>query len=106
MFPENSLIEPDYDRDIHRPGTEELALLRREIDHLDEEIVSRIAERNQITLKILEIKQDDGVPSYSPDRESQVFARVKKLAASHSISDSTIIGLYQLILRQFVSPYD
>lgn len=106
MYPEHDFADLEEFSGPHRPGTQELAMLRGEIDRLDEEIILRIAQRNQLTLKILDIKHDDGMPSYSPDRESQIFARVKRLAASRSISDNTIAGIYQLILRQFVSPYD
>ena len=106
MFPEPSLTDTSDQSPRHQSAARELAMLRREIDRLDEEIVLRIAQRNQMTLRILDLKHDGGMPSYSPDRESRIFARVRKLAASRSISDNTIAGIYQLILRQFVSPYD
>nr|WP_209477996.1 chorismate mutase [Thermococcus stetteri] len=55
------------------PVNEELALLRRRIDEIDEEIISLLYERLEIARKIEEVKLKSGLPIYDPEREEEVL---------------------------------
>jgi chorismate mutase-like protein len=51
--------------------------LRRRIDALDERLVELLNERAACALQIGEIKQEQGLEIYQPDRESDVLNHVR-----------------------------
>lgn len=53
--------------------------LRREVDSLDEQILSLLNKRAKVAMSIGKLKSKLGQPSYSPSREAQVMARMLKL---------------------------
>ncbi len=57
--------------------SDELLKLRNEIDHLDEEILARLATRARCAQRVGEIKR--GNMFYRPDREAQVLRRLADL---------------------------
>ncbi|RMH02372.1 MAG: prephenate dehydratase [Aquificota bacterium] len=58
---------------------EELSKLRRQIDHIDEEILRLLNERAKLAKRIGEIKKSYGVEVHVPEREREVFERLVRL---------------------------
>ncbi|HCC68699.1 MAG TPA: prephenate dehydratase [Nitrospiraceae bacterium] len=58
---------------------EELDKLRGEIDEIDSEILKLLNKRAQVVLSIGKIKQNDKVGFHSPEREREIFERLRKL---------------------------
>ncbi|QWK18921.1 MAG: prephenate dehydratase [Hydrogenobacter thermophilus] len=58
---------------------EEIALWRKRIDEIDEEILRLLNERIKIAQKIGEIKKASGLDIHAPEREREIFERVLKL---------------------------
>jgi chorismate mutase/prephenate dehydratase len=61
------------------PADERLAELRREIDALDARIVELINRRGGLARAVGEIKQRLDAPVYRPEREAQIFRRLREL---------------------------
>lgn len=76
--------------------------LRHEIDSIDSAIICLIAQRADITKRILGIKRTLGMPRHSPEREQQIMSRINALAIEHGISAKTAEQIFTLILRQYV----
>ncbi len=57
----------------------DLDALRKEIDAIDEEILSLLNKRAEIALKIGKIKRDSGQPIYVPGRERKIVERLSAL---------------------------
>ncbi len=53
--------------------------LRKQIDHIDLQIVGALNKRSQVILKIRELKKKLGKGIYSPEREQQVLQRLERL---------------------------
>lgn len=54
-----------------------LAELRGRIDRLDDELVRLISERGRVAAEIGRLKLAGGLPVYAPDRESEVYQRLR-----------------------------
>jgi isochorismate pyruvate lyase len=67
----------------YRPLASELATLRREIDRLDDAIVQLLAQRAMYVKDAARFKRDAFQVS-APERQAQVFAHVRALAAQHN----------------------
>ena len=57
---------------------DELARHRDAIDALDREILARLSERARHAQAIGRLKEGSGAPSYRPEREAQVLARIER----------------------------
>ncbi len=79
-----------------------LAEFRKQIDDLDEEIVKSIEERAKIASKIGEIKRESNVPVYRPDREREVYEKIKKLNQG-PLSHSSMVSIYREIMSASIS---
>lgn len=76
---------------------ENLLELRNQIDSLDKEIIQKIQERAVIAGKIGHVKKQKGEPIYRPDREKEVYQKVKQLNKG-PLSDSAIVAIYREIM--------
>lgn len=56
---------------------EDLERLRRQIDELDEQLVSLLNQRATCALAIGRLKEAAGLPVYQPAREADVLANVR-----------------------------
>ena len=54
-----------------------LTPLRRRIDEVDRDIVRLLNERASVVVEIGQIKRDDKMPIYAPDRERRVFDQIR-----------------------------
>ena len=76
----------------------ELELLRREIDSIDEKIVELLGARMKISEKVAGYKLRQGMEIYVPEREEQLLERIRKL--SEDRFDDYILKIYESILAQ------
>ena len=70
----------DVDRD-RIPGAEEIEQLRREIDHLDAEILRLVKRRSEVSRLIGAARMAAGGPRIVYNREMAVLARFRELGA-------------------------
>ncbi len=77
----------------------DLDQLRGQIDQLDEQIIGLLNRRAQIVEEIGHIKQTQqgSPPIYSPDRERQVFDRIKALN-SGPLPDRCLLAVYRELM--------
>ena len=73
--------------------------LRKEIDKIDNEIISLLSKRKGMSQKIAEIKKQSDKPILDQSREQQVMKRLKKLSKEKGLDENFIISLYNIILK-------
>jgi len=78
--------------------TNEIELLRKQLDELDEKLVDLLNQRANLSLSISVLKQDQNLPRYDAAREERIFEHVQ------DISPGPLIGkplreIYETILR-------
>ena len=76
--------------------------LRREIDKIDSRMVELINERGKVSRSIGERKKEKDQPVYSPDRESQVYARITKKNKG-PLTDESMKAIYSEIMSACIS---
>ena len=81
---------------------EELSNLRKQIDSLDLEIVTKIQERAKIASTIGEIKKAKGEPIYRPDREKEVYEKIKKLNKG-PLPDTALTSIYRELMSATIA---
>ncbi|MBP6484272.1 MAG: chorismate mutase, partial [Rhodoferax sp.] len=57
--------------------SDELALLRIEIDSIDQQLLALVNQRANVAEKVGELKRKEGSPFFRPDRVAQVIARIQ-----------------------------
>lgn len=72
---------------------------RKEIDHLDRELLRIFNQRAALALKIGEIKKELGLPVYDPDREKRIFDRMRA-ANPGPLEDEAIIRLFERVIDE------
>ncbi|MEM7179744.1 MAG: prephenate dehydratase [Spirochaetota bacterium] len=81
-----------------------LSDLRQQIDTLDIEIIHKIQERAKVAEKIGELKRVKGEPIYRPDREQEVYQKVKRLNKGLGpLPDRTLSSIYREIMSGSIS---
>ncbi|VFP83909.1 T-protein [Candidatus Erwinia haradaeae] len=58
--------------------TPKIDRLRKKIDELDKKIIRLIAERIELASTIADIKNQQGIPLYSPEREKLIISSCRK----------------------------
>jgi chorismate mutase/prephenate dehydratase len=76
--------------------------LRNEIDKLDAEIIAKIQARAEIASKIGEIKRSKGEPIFRPDREKEVYEKIKRLNKG-PLPDSSLTSIYREIMSASIA---
>jgi chorismate mutase len=79
--------------------TQNLEELRKEIDNIDDEIISLLSKRKGMSKKIAEIKKELNKPIFDKDREQQIIGRLKEKSKEKGLDENFIISLYGLILK-------
>ncbi len=72
--------------------------LRKKIDHLDEKIIQLLNERTDVALKIGEVKKEKGSAIYAPDRESEVYSKIAKMAKDGPLPAEALKSVYREIM--------
>ena len=74
--------------------------LRNDIDRVDEVLVRMLNERARIACEIGRIKKGLGIEVYQPEREKQVLAHVRSVAAEGPLGPDAIARLFERIIDE------
>jgi chorismate mutase-like protein len=74
--------------------------LRNDIDRVDEVLVRLLNERARVACEIGELKRRLGVEVYQPEREKQVLAHVRGIAAEGPLGADVIARLFERIIDE------
>ena len=74
--------------------------LRNDIDRVDEVLVRLLNERARVACEIGQLKKQLGVEIYQPDREKQVLAHVRGIAAEGPLGPDAIARLFERIIDE------
>ena len=73
---------------------------RNDIDRVDEVLVRLLNERARVACEIGELKRQLGVEVYQPEREKQVLAHVRGIAAEGPLGADAIARLFERIIDE------
>ena len=74
--------------------------LRDDIDRVDEVLVRLLNERARVACEIGQLKKALGVEVYQPEREKQVLAHVRGVAAEGPLGADAIARLFERIIDE------
>jgi chorismate mutase len=74
--------------------------LREDIDRVDEVLVRLLNERARVACEIGQLQNQLGVEIYQPDREKQVLAHVRGIAAEGPLGSDAIARLFERIIDE------
>lgn len=75
-----------------------LKMLRKKIDRIDSNILRLLSERAKVTLDIGSLKSKKTKPSFSPDREAQIYNEIIKANKCSLLQADTIKAIYREIM--------
>lgn len=81
---------------------DELLALRDKIDKLDEELISTLAKRFEVTGAVGRLKAEQQLNSVDPAREQAKLVRLKALADDESLNSEFVLELFQMIFDEVV----
>jgi len=79
--------------------TDEVGPLREEINVLNEEILEKIGERVEVSLRIGDVKRKHGVPVVDRTREAAVLDHVGGLAADRGLDSEGVRRVFREIIE-------
>ncbi len=74
--------------------------LRADIDRVDEVLVRLLNERARVACEIGKLKKALGIEVYQPEREKQVLAHVRGIAAEGPLGSEAIARLFERIIDE------
>jgi chorismate mutase len=74
--------------------------LRHDIDRVDEVLVRLLNERARVACEIGRMKKELGIEVYQPEREKQVLAHVRGIAAEGPLGADAIARLFERIIDE------
>jgi chorismate mutase len=80
----------------------EMLQLRDRIDLIDEELLSTLARRFEITRRVGELKAAHGLDSVDPLREQEKLAQLRALAEQKGLDSRFVHELFQLLFSEVV----
>lgn len=78
---------------------EKLEQLRASVDEVDQELLALLVKRREITNQLAELKAEQGVALYAPDRESELLNKARKNAIDKALSPELVEDLLKRIIR-------
>lgn len=78
---------------------EQLDVLRRRIDELDEQLVRLLSRRAECALEIGRVKKQAGLDVYQPSREVEVLAHVQTINPG-PLDDGAIRRLFERVIDE------
>ncbi len=78
---------------------EKLTNLRDQIDDIDSQLVSLLAQRREVTTQVGELKSQVGMPIYAPEREAQLLLKRRNQAINAGISADLIEDVLRRLMR-------
>jgi chorismate mutase-like protein len=74
--------------------------LRRDIDRVDEVLVRLLNERARCVCEVGRLKKEQGLDVYQPDREKEVLAHVRNIAAEGPLGADAVARLFERIIDE------
>ncbi len=74
--------------------------LRRDIDRVDEVLVRLLNERARCVCEIGQMKKEQRLEVYQPDREKEVLAHVRAVASEGPLGPDAIARLFERIIDE------
>ncbi len=78
---------------------EKIIPLRENIDQIDSQILSLLAQRHDQVLKVVNLKKEHNISVYHPAREEDLISRLRTQAAKANLDPDFLEDLYRIILR-------
>jgi chorismate mutase len=72
--------------------------LRQGIDHLDEQIISLLAQRFQLTEEVGIYKASNKLPAQDSSREDKQFDKITRLAAACQLNPNYASAIYRCLM--------
>lgn len=79
---------------------EDLDVCRDQIDKIDSEIIGLVSQRMKVCEKVGEIKAQQNLPVYVPEREKQVISTREQLGRTVGLRSKFVRLLFKLIMIQ------
>lgn len=76
--------------------------MRHEIDELDDELVDLLSRRFDITRRVGQLKAEQKLDSFDPERERQKLERLASRAQQRSLNPDFIQRLFQSVFVEVV----
>jgi chorismate mutase len=76
--------------------------LRSEIDQIDKEIISLLANRFAVTRQVGRLKAQHALPAVDSSRETAQRLRYERLAVSSNIAPNMVTEIFRLVIEQVV----
>jgi chorismate mutase len=73
--------------------------LRSEIDRIDTNLLNIFNLRASLALQIGELKKESGLPVFDPNREKQIFQRMKQENPG-PLDDQAIVRLFERVIDE------
>ncbi len=71
--------------------------LRQKIDDVDQKIIQLLNDRTDLVLKVGKLKSDEGQATYAPERETEIYGRIDKLAKG-ALSKESLKAIYREVM--------
>ena len=77
----------------------EISNLRKKIDKVNQEILKLINQRQNLAVKVGEIKKQNNLQVVDIKREDQVYDNIKKQAKQLNLDENFVVELFRLIIK-------
>jgi isochorismate pyruvate lyase len=84
----------------------ELMKFREEIDAVDAELFALIQKRFEIVDRVIDVKNNAGIPAMLPDRIEQVVQNVLKNAKHTKVPSQTVENLWRTLITETIAYED
>ena len=75
--------------------------LRKQLDELDNKILDLLKQREEIVEGVKKYKQENNVAFFQPDREKQIFERIKEKAKKRGMNEKIAVKIFKTIITEF-----
>ena len=79
--------------------SQQLSTLRENIDDIDSQLVSLLAQRRAVTTQVGELKSKVGMKIYAPDREAELIEKRRKQAEQEGLYPDLIEDILRRLMR-------
>ncbi|MCD5425552.1 MAG: chorismate mutase [Methanosarcinaceae archaeon] len=76
-----------------------LEIVRKEIEQVDEKIISLIKERVGLSEKVLECKKEMNIPIKDDSREKEIIERVTNYAMEYNLDIGAVKNIFKLLIE-------
>ncbi len=80
-----------------------MADIRRDIDHIDENLIKLLAERQRLVEKAVVVKKRDGLLACDDARFAQVIDHVRVLSRAHKLDPALAEAMWTEMVEWFVA---